>query len=457
MERGYFLTLLLCFALGVQGQSNDSRLTLHHADAMTVIQVNGQSTTLLSGHVAMSNANGEFQCDSAVWNRQSNDFQAFGQVSYQGNNGLILHADMMHHQNGWTNLHQNIELKHGNQTLATDNLRYHDQREIGRFTQGGTVTTTDATLTAREGTYHASREVFTYHGDVKAKTKQYTLDTDSLIHDLPMHQYIMPVAGYAVSDSGWVRFGQGIISDSNELSIFHHGVTGQDGRDYFIADSLHRQASIATTGLHGHEQGATQGKDSMELAADHLVIHGDSAKGQGHVVSHSKGLASLSESLDWNKSTHSLHLEGDPIVWSTDYQVQGRDIYWYQDVSYGMDSLWIEGQVVLSEPTDSGDFQQMGGNTLSGHLNHEGIHDMHLSGNAKAIYHPEPMQVNVTECSSITLAFKANEEGNQTIHSVTFNQSPQGTLSEDQADDLPGFSDRQSERPERMDWMSGLK
>lgn len=457
MERGHFLILLLCLGHVAQGQGDDRRLTLHHADAMTVVQVNGQSTTLLNGHVAMSNANGKFRCDSAVWNRQSHDFQAFGHVIYQGNNGLTLHADRMHHLNGWTNLYQNIELKHNDQTLVTDNLRYHDQREIGRFTRGGTVTTSDATLTANEGTYHASRELFTYRGDIKATTKQYTLETDSLIHDLASHRYLMPRPGYAVSDSGWVRFGQGIISDSNDLSIFHHGVTGRDGVDYFIADSLYRQTSLALIGLHGHAQWATRSKDSMELAADHLVIQGDSAQGQGHVVSHSNGLTSLSETLHWNKAINQLHLMGNPVVWTSDYQVQGRHIRWYKAVSNGMDSLWIEGQVVLSEPTDSGAFQQMGGNTLYGHLNHQGIHDMHISGNAKAIYHPEPGQVNVTECSSITLAFRPNEAGNQAIHSVTFNQAPQGTLSENPADDLPGFSNRQSERPDRIDWMSGLK
>ena len=132
------------------------RVDLLHSASVTVKRTQSGPLTILRGEVALKNRDGIFYCDSAHWRRKEDVFVAFGNVRYQGKDGVKLRSQFLDYSKGIAFLRGDVVLVHKGQTLKTPTLRYDTQAETGQFNQGGEIETEDGRLTCQSGRYSAA-------------------------------------------------------------------------------------------------------------------------------------------------------------------------------------------------------------------------------------------------------------------------------------------------------------
>ena len=441
------------------------RVDILRSGSITVKRTDNGPVTILRGDVALKNRDGVFYCDSARWWRKDDRFVAFGQVRYQGNEGVRLRSQHLDYSKGIAFLRGNVVLVHKGQTLKTPTLRYDTEAETGQFLQGAEIETEDGTLTCQSGRYSASEEHFVFEGKVHAVTESYVLDCPKMEQWPSQHRYYVPKPGIAQSkvtsgDSyrlrGFMRFGRAWMwsSSDGQSSAFSKGVEGMDSTIQFSADSLYR--------FEGEQElfGGSESAQWSDWTGDSLEIHGAyifkdewMAQAKGQVETFARGLVCRSNSMEWLKADSLLNFSGQPLVWTDEYVLRSDTLRWFQHHPSGLDSLYGSGQVHISKPVDSLRFDEMAGNFLYGFLEDAGMKSLEIKGNAQALFQPDSERSSNIQCADIVLEF---EDGQ--LKRVRFNKGPQGQVSDPTpSQHLPGFTGETAQRPARMVAISGLK
>ncbi len=434
------------------------RVDLLYSKSVTVQRTYSGPITMLRGDVALRTKEGTFYCDSARWWRKENRFLAYGHIRYRGNQGLRLRSHTLDYQQGMALLGGGVVLEHDGQVLRTPSLRYDTELEIGTFQGGGEMESPDGTLTSRSGKYLAKEAYFYFEGDVHAVTEEYILDASAMEQWPDQHRYRIPKGGKATTERGWLRFGAAEIRTQPKVGQFYDGVTGVDASQQFRADSLVQVDAAQRTELYEGKtraQWADWSEDSLEIHAGLIVRTHDSARAEHEVHTFSRGMVSLSEFMNWTVSDSVMVLRGNPHVWAQEYLVHADTLRFYLNTQPDVDSLYGRGRVHVGKALDSLRHDEMAGGTLIGRIFHKKMEHVMLRGNAQALFHPDKRRVSHIQCAEIALEFQAGK-----LDRVQFIQGPQGDVHGAQSmpgEHLPGFRLDATQRPLRMEAISGLK
>jgi hypothetical protein len=434
------------------------RVDLLHSASVTVKRTQSGPLTILRGEVALKNRDGIFYCDSAHWRRKEDVFVAFGNVRYQGKDGVKLRSQFLDYSKGIAFLRGDVVLVHKGQTLKTPTLRYDTQAETGQFNQGGEIETEDGRLTCQSGRYSAAEEHFIFSGNVHAVTEDYILDCPKMEQWPNQHRYFLPLGGHAKTEHGAMEFGEARLQTDPKISQFYHGVKGVDSLIQFRADSLYQIDAVSQTELYGKStaaQWADWGPDSMEIHGMVIVRTEDWAQADGDVSTFAQGTVSHSDAMRWNATDSILNLFGLPVVWAEDYQVCADTLRFYLHYQPDLDSIYGHGLVHLSKEVDSLRSDEMAGTLLSGFMSQQKMKRLRIQGNAQALFHPDPQRSSQILSAEIFLLF---EDGR--LEEVQFVKGPQGEVTSAVAGNsthLPGHRPTRAQRPFRMDAISGLK
>ena len=440
--------------LGALALSGQSKITLDNADRMTVVQTDTASITYLVGDVKMHNEEGTFRCDSALWWRASERFDAFGDVVFLGQNGVKASSIKMRYEGGLLKMRQNVKLQHGSQTMNGPQLDYHTSDEHATFFGRSLIRQGTDSLFANQGQYDASLQVFRYQGDIQVLTQDFDVNCDELIHYSADEYMVIPHDGRAIRDSGFIQFGSGYINESENLAIFSDGVYGRDGQDWFQSANMWRNETADHLALSGRAQWKEYGSDGIEVYGDSLSVAADSVEGFGNISLFVQDISARSEQLHWNETEEVLTLRGQPELWMESYFIRCTELKLFRGPR---DSIYLSGPVLVLERTeDSTLYHQMIGKEMTGWLNDQGPESLTIKGNATALYHADSERINVTKSSQIVMIFKEEDDA-MVLETMTFVQSPEGKVNNEKEKQLEGFVDHFDAKPSRIDWISGLK
>jgi lipopolysaccharide export system protein LptA len=155
------------------------RLREQEIDAFTTLQC-------VAGNVIVTEGKTTFYCDSAVYNRYTNELEAFGHVHVNDADSVHTYTDYLKYigNNRIAYLKKNVRITDKKGTLYTNDLDYDLNLGIANFRGGGRVINGKTVLTSKDGTFfNDTRDVY-FKNNVLFKDEQNTIKTDSLRYNL---------------------------------------------------------------------------------------------------------------------------------------------------------------------------------------------------------------------------------------------------------------------------------
>lgn len=446
--KGIVTILIFAACSGLFGQS----LQLKKVRKMTVEQHGGRSVTKLRGNVQLSGPEGTFTCDSADWFGSENRLFAYTNVRFNGRDGMVVRSRTLEYLNGESYFSGGVTVTDGEQSLSTSSLRYSTRERRGSFSQPAQVRTKDGSLTCRRGSFEAGNYRFT--GDVRWNGSDEKLYGDQMDYASKSRRASMPRGGAATIETDSVVFGLGEfeLSGTRTVNLSRH-VEGWGATRYFSSDQFRREPELDRSTWSGSATLFDWEKDSTEVRAELLIVTRDSISAKTNASVLMPSWSGRAEQWSGHRTDSTFVLEGNPVVWSQDYQILAKKFH--LDQRGPGDSLWaFEGVHLGERPDSSGRCNQMASETMRARIRNGKMQRMDLEINAQALYYPENGPASRMKAGRIELWFKT--EGG--IDEVRFHPNPSGSaINETEPSYLPGYFDRWGERPAKTEAISGRK
>ena len=140
---------------------------------------------ILSGNVRMKQGNTLFNADSVIYNEQTLNLEAFGNIHIKDADSVDIYAQYLLYdgQKKLAHFKDKVKLTDGNSKLYTDNMDYDMNSKVGNYTEGGRIESNQTTLTSNKGYYYADVKDIYFIGNVKMSDPEMALATDSLLYN----------------------------------------------------------------------------------------------------------------------------------------------------------------------------------------------------------------------------------------------------------------------------------
>ena len=174
--RFFFLFLLLPGLLFAQQRS---KIILQNSTSLTVDTKTGINYVK---NPTFQHDNATLTCDSAVFYKERNYFEAFKNVHINQGDTLNIYADFLNYDGNTKKAHlsSNVKMIDRTSTLTTNVLDYDMGLKIGTYVNGGKIVNKEVTLTSKRGYYFANTKDAYFRYNVVAVTPQSTIKSDTL-------------------------------------------------------------------------------------------------------------------------------------------------------------------------------------------------------------------------------------------------------------------------------------
>jgi len=349
-----------------KGRVQDTRIYLVHADVLHYDQYLNPEATILNGKVHFTHQGARLYCDSAYFYEASNSFEAFGHVRmYQGDT-LSLVSEYAYYDGNeqMARARYNVVLKNRNTSLYTDSLNFDRLYDNAYFFEGGKMVDGSTTLTSDWGEYNTKTKMSVFNYDVKMKSPDFYLTTDTLYYDnaISLAHIVGPSditsgASRIYSERGYydTRQERSWLMDRSVLrnggkmmvadSVYYDKKAGfsQAFKNIVYVDSLNRNKFTGNYGEYYEHTGYAMCTDSAVAIdysqGDSLFMHADTFKlvtfnietdsvyrkihAYHHVRAYRRDVQAVCDSLVYNSSDSCAVLYHDPILWNNGQQLVG--------------------------------------------------------------------------------------------------------------------------------------
>lgn len=410
---------------------NSERVYLVHSDLLRFDQVKNPDANILNGNVHFLHLNVNMYCDSAYFYKESNSFEAFGNVRMVQGDTLSLTGEYLYYD-GTAQIAQvrkNVHLKHRSSLLITDSLNYDKLYNVGYFFEGGKLIEGENVLTSDWGEYSPATREAVFNYNVKLKNPKYTLTSDTLHYNtrtkwshmvgpsnvVEGQNRIYTENGFYNTQTGASRLlgrstvvngGKTMVGDSLVYDK-EHGVM-EGFRNVVSTDKVNKNMLIGDYCYYNESNGyaVTTGRalaKDFSNQADTLFMHADTLKlysynlntdsayrevlGYKHVRSYRSDVQTVCDSLHYNSAKRCISMYGNPIVWSSDQQLLGEEIHTYMNDST-IDSAHVVRQALLVEKVDSIHYHQITSHEMMAYFKHKVMDWSKAVGNVQTVYYP---------------------------------------------------------------------
>ena len=257
-----FLLQATLFALppaqkkGTQPRKKGTLIHLLHSDELYYNQRLNRDAQILVGHVRFRHDDVILTCDSALYYKQSNSFDAFGNVHMNQGDTLTLVSDVLFYDgtDQLARARHNVILTHNQMRLYCDSLDYDRLYELGYFFNGGRLVDGDNTLESEWGQYSPPTHEAVFNYNVDMRTPKSTLVSDTLHYN---------------TETGWARIvGPSNVDNGDNHIYSENGSYDTRGERVYLLD----RSIVSNKGI--------------SIEADSLYYQSDStlSKGFGNVV-----------------------------------------------------------------------------------------------------------------------------------------------------------------------------
>lgn len=410
----------------------DNRVYLVHADELYYDQYgNRPDAQIVKGNVSFRHKGASLLCDSAYFYEQSNSFEAFGHVRmFQGDTLSLKSSYAFYDGNSQVAMaRRNVILKHRATTLYTDSLDYDRGYGLVYFFEGGKMVDKSSVLTADWGQYSTVTRDAVFYYDVKLKSEQNNIHTDTLFYDTRRRVAHVVGPSKILTDGNLITTNEGFYNtQKGETQLFgrstiineHREITGDSlfydeakgvGTGYgkvVLKDKKNKNELIADYCYYDEKTGYavatknalvkeySQGPDTLYMHADSLKmltyhIKTDSVYREMHAYKkvrvYRQDLQAVCDSLVFHTLDSCLTMYHEPIVWNENRQMTGDLIKVYMaDSTVRMAKIMGKAFTAEQLKADHAKFNQIAAKEMTSHFVDGKMRRNEACGNVQTVY-----------------------------------------------------------------------
>lgn len=516
MTHRLLVLLLVLFANTVKAQTGspstsptDDIVLLKRSDQLEGLQSGTEEIRKLTGNVHLQHKNMQMYCDLAIQNLTTNVIEAYGNVRMTQGDTLSVRGDTVFYYGSSRQANvtgRTVVLKDRKMTLTTRKLEYDMANGIAHYPVKGRIVDRENILTSREGYYDTRTKLFTFHENVKLVNPQYTLTADSLLYNSFNKIATFQGPTKIVSKEGTLLAKDGDYNTVSRLSNFQRRATietekytltgdtlfGNNANDFYTARGnvvlfakgdqtiltgdfgrYNRKAGVARMIGHAVVKSITN-SDTLYMRADTLWsfelpnpkrIKGSKTAdstyrrliGQKNVLVFKNDLQSKCDSIVYETADSTIYFYRDPIVWSTNYQMEGDSITALMK-NNRINKMLLRGHSFVISQDTLQNFNQVKGRILTAYFAYDkkqdrsDIDQVVVEGNGESLYfaiddNNKMVGMNRVLCSKMTIRFSDRK-----VKKISFYGQPDSKLVPPQEfkeseKRLDGFNWRIAERP----------
>ena len=436
-----------------RNDNEDDRIHLLHADILYKSDRvrNLRGAEVLIGNVKLSHQGAILDCDSALYYRQENSFDAFDNVVMTQGDTLKLVCDSLYYD-GYelrAEARGEVTLYHNDTRLETEHLDYDRLYGVGMYYEGGTLFDADNVLDSFWGQYTpATHEAF-FTENVQLTNPKFRLLSDTLFYytDTEVARIVSPTN--ITSNDGTFVYGLRGIYDTRtgQTSLMDRSYIIKDMRT-IVADSLYSDSEAgydeafgnavltddenlcALTGdycIYYEQTGNAMATDravALEFSSpDTLYIHGDTLRmytynlntdsvhrnllAYYHVRMFRNDVQGVCDSMISIQRDSCTYMYGQPILWNEVQQVFGEEIDVYNNDST-IDWIHVINQAMTVQQLDSVSYNQVASREMFCYFRDGEVVRNEAKGNVLVVYYIEEddgnrIGVNYTETSELKM------------------------------------------------------
>ncbi|MGA0558348.1 OstA-like protein [Larkinella sp. VNQ87] len=482
---------------------------LKRSDQLEGLQSGTEEIRKLTGNVHLQHKNMEMFCDRAIQNLTTNVIEAYGNVRMIQGDTLSVRGDTLFYYGASRQANvtgRTVILKDRKMTLTTRRLDYDMANGIAHYPQKGRIVDRENILTSNEGYYNTRTKVFTFRDDVRLVNPKYTLTADSLLYNSLSKVATFQGPTRITSKEGTLIAKDGDYNTVTRFSNFQRRATietekytltgdtllGNNASDFYTARGnvvlfakndktiltgdfgrYNRKVGVARMIGHALVKSVTS-SDTLFMRADTLwsfelpnpkwrkgVTKVDSTYrrliGQKNVLVFKNDLQSKCDSIVYETADSTIYFFGDPIVWSTNYQMEGDSITALMK-NNRINKMLLRGHSFVISQDTLQNFNQVKGRTLTAFFGYDrkkdrsDIDHVVVEGNGESLYFAvddanKMIGMNRVLCSKMTIRF-----ADRKVSKISFYGQPDSKLVppkelKDSDKRLEGFNWRIAERP----------
>ena len=456
---------------GVEPESADTNwVYLLNAEVIRFEEYINPDAQRLIGNVAFRHDSMYMYCDSALFYKERNSFDAYHNVRIEQGDTLFLYGDSLFYDGNTRLLRvkDNVRLENKSMILLTDRLNYDRNTGLGWFFDGGTLLDEESTLISEYGQFDTNTKMAMFMDGVSMESPDYTLTTDTLHYNTDTHTAFLNSPATIVNEDNVINTSHGRFNTDNKSAVLlDRSVVEQNGgENRMTGDSI----------VYDSEAGLMEGfggviinnyKDKVDArgeyvyynrdndsavitgrallieysAGDSLFVHADTfrlmtfyneardsvverqMRGFYKVRAYRPDLQMVADSMLFTTKDSSLTLYNDPILWNEDSQVLGEKIIFYMNDST-IDWAHVIGQALFVQMNDTVHYNQIAGREMKAYFKNSEIDYADVLGNVQAVFYPldsdsAMIGMNTTEGSNLRVHFKMRAVDKIVMHGVS--------------------------------------
>ena len=462
----------------------------------------GPDIKILTDSVVFKHENSIMFCDSALFDYQTNYFDAFGNVRLikPGKNledTVFLFGDTLHYsgRDKYAKVRNHVILKKDSLLLETDSLDYDLDKNIGYYYNNGITVNGEDTLKSVFGYYFADDNEFFFKKKVEVRNPRFKMFSDTLKHNTQtkISYFIGPTE--IISDSNYIYCENGWYDHNKNISQFNKNAYFKNNEQKLLGDSLYynRNTGIGKAfhnvtfkdsiqdvllkgnhGFYNENNGFFLMTDSARFIQvaenDSLFMHADTLQSYKdsvivndtaqvfriilafhHVKTYKSDFQSMCDSMVYNLLDSVFEMHTNPVMWSDSNQLSA-DYIEIQTFKNEVDEIdMIQNAFIISQ-SDSVRFNQIFGDEMAAYVDDKKVSEVDVKGNGKSVYFIRDddnklIGVNFIDCINMDIYLKDNK-----LDKIWFYEKPKGnihppmTLSQDETT-LSGFKWEEHNRP----------
>ena len=419
-------------AKSVKSAPQDERVYLVHSDVLSYDQFNNPDAQVLNGKVQFRHKGATLHCDSAHFYEATNSFEAFGNVRmYQGDTLSLLSDYAFYDGNDEMAIaRNNVVLKNRQTTLYTDSLNFDRLYDNAYFFEGGKMVDGATTLVSDWGEYNTKSKVAVFNYNVKMRTKDMYLTTDTLYYDTRTSTAEIVGPTDITSGKSHIYSERGFYDTKNERarllersvmrnqgktlvgdSVWHDEKTGVSKAYYNVVytDTVNHNMLTGNYGEYNDVTGYAMCTDSAMVAdfsqRDTLFMHADTFKiftfnintdsvyrkihAYNKVRAYRIDVQAICDSLVYNSLDSCMTMYHDPIVWNNRQQLVGDEIQVFMRDSVVDHAHVINNAFSIEQLIDTVHYNQISSKEMFAYFQKGKIREAQAKDNVLVIYYPE--------------------------------------------------------------------
>ena len=422
----------------------------------------------LAGNVRFRHGGVVLDCDSAVQRRNSNAFDAFGNIHIIQGDTLHIYGDKLYYDGAkrLAKLRNNVKMVNQETTLTTDYFDYNMIAKIGYYFNHGTVTDINNKLESLRGYYFTQSRDAYFKDSVKVTTKDYTIYSDTLKYNTHSEDVTILGPTRIVNDSSLLYSEDGIYRTKSGFAQLNKNSYMESGTKRLWGDTLiydqnqgqvnayqyvkleDKAQGIAITGKKGIYNELTQFSqvtdsavlqiyeaiDTLFLHADTLVFEPDTANPTSQIMKAYNSvrffrfdIQGKCDSLAYSLTDSVIKMYNDPVLWALFNQLTGDEIK-IHSVNSKLDHIELNKNGFIASMEDTAHFNQVKGKIVTGYFRNNNLDHIFVDGNAETIYFPKD-NATIIGCNKAMSSYLTIYMDKNLVDKVVMKPTVTGTFS----------------------------